>query len=378
MRLEGRATPEGTKRYRDRMVALGVSPDHFREIYGLWISTIGMGTYLGPTDDAADERYREAALQAVRSGCNLFDTAINYRHQRSERALGAAFARMGAEGIAARDEVVVATKGGYIPFDGEMPGDPRRYFVETFLGPGILGPEEVVGGMHCMSPRYLEDQLGRSLENLGLQSVDIYYVHNPEGQLPAVGREEFTRRLRAAFEMLEVKAADGAISFYGTATWDGYRIAPDQAEHLDLPALAAIAAEVGGAGHLFRFVQLPLNLAMPEALLMGTQPGAGGTTVSLIEAARRARIAVIASASLLQGKLGSGLPPEVGEALADLDTDAQRALQFVRSSPGITAALVGMSRTEHVEENLALARVPPASLEQYRRLFRPADPSEAD
>jgi aryl-alcohol dehydrogenase-like predicted oxidoreductase len=377
MPLAGRATPEGTRRYRDRLVGLGASPEHFREVFGLWISSVGMGTYLGLTDDASDQRYCETAVAAARAGCNFFDTAINYRHQRSERALREAFARMAAEGVAARDEIVVATKGGYIPFDGDMPGDPRGYFLKTFLEPGIVTREDVVGGMHCMSPRYLADQLARSLRNLGLEAVDLYYVHNPEGQLPEIGREEFRRRIRAAFEMLEVKAAEGAVGLFGTATWDGFRVGPESPEHLDLPELAAIAGEVGGQSHLFRFVQLPLNLAMPEALLVGTQPAAGGTTVSLIEAARRARIAVVASASLLQGKLGSGLPPEVGEALSGLDTDAQRALQFVRSSPGITTALVGMSRPEHVEENLALARVPPAGLEQYRRLFRPAGP-EAD
>jgi aryl-alcohol dehydrogenase-like predicted oxidoreductase len=45
----------------------------------------------------------------------------------------------------------------------------------------------------------------------------------------------------------------------------------------------------------------------------------------------------------------------------------------VRSTPGVTTALVGMSRRAHVEENLRLARLPPASAEDYQRLFRQND-----
>ena len=327
---------------------------------------------MGPADDEHDARYRDAAVEAARRGCNVFDTAINYRHQRSERALGEAFRVMEREGIASRDEIVIATKGGYIPFDGDMPADVPRYFAETFLNRGIFDAQDVVGGMHCMSPRYLQDQLGRSLDNLGLEQVDIYYLHNPEGQLPEITAEEFRRRMRAAFETLEAAAAAGMLTTYGTATWSGYRSPPDAPEHLDLAPLVAIAAEVGGPDHRFRFVQMPHNLADPEALVVRNQAAAGGTVVSPLEAAHRARVFVMASASLKQGQMGSGLPPEVGEALVGPESDAQRALQFVRSTPGISVALVGMSGAEHVAENLALARIPPAPVAQFKRLFRPA------
>jgi aryl-alcohol dehydrogenase-like predicted oxidoreductase len=214
--------------------------------------------------------------------------------------------------------------------------------------------------------------------NLDLEAIDLYYVQGPEGQIPVVGPQEFERRLRAAFEMLEVKVADGLIGAYGAATWDGYRVTREEPEHLDLPRMVGLAREVGGPEHAFRWVQAPVNLAMPEALLRATQPAAGGNQIPLIEAARRARLALVASAALLHGQLGSGLPPEIDEALPGLDADAQRALQFVRSSPGVAVALVGMSRPEHVEENLALAKVLPATPEQYRRLFRAATPGGGD
>jgi aryl-alcohol dehydrogenase-like predicted oxidoreductase len=70
-------------------------------------------------------------------------------------------------------------------------------------------------------------------------------------------------------------------------------------------------------------------------------------------------ITVNASAAILQSQLSRGLPPVVAEMLPGLKTDAQRAIQFVRSTPGITTGLVGMSRKVHVDENLQVAGVAP-------------------
>jgi predicted aldo/keto reductase-like oxidoreductase len=75
------------------------------------------------------------------------------------------------------------------------------------------------------------------------------------------------------------------------------------------------------------------------------------------------------SASILQGQLARNLPPVISEVFRDLETDAQRSLQFVRSTPGVTVALVGMKQLPHVEENLKVALVPPVPWEQYAKLF---------
>jgi aryl-alcohol dehydrogenase-like predicted oxidoreductase len=88
----------------------------------------------------------------------------------------------------------------------------------------------------------------------------------------------------------------------------------------------------------------------------------------VVEAANKLGITLVASAAILQGKLSRGLPPFVAAALG-LENDAQRALQFVRSTPGVTTALVGMSRVEHVRANLSLAAISPASQDEFSRLF---------
>ena len=84
---------------------------------------------------------------------------------------------------------------------------------------------------------------------------------------------------------------------------------------------------------------------------------------------RRRVVTVVASGSLLQGQLARQLPEILQRAMVGLDTDAQRALQFVRSTPGIGTALVGMKQADHVRDNMALARIAPLSPDQIAKLF---------
>jgi aryl-alcohol dehydrogenase-like predicted oxidoreductase len=107
---------------------------------------------------------------------------------------------------------------------------------------------------------------------------------------------------------------------------------------------------------------------MPEALTSANQT-VEGESLSLLMAASRLDITIMCSASMFQAKLSQNLPPFVGEALKGLSTDAQRAIQFVRSTPGVTTALVGMSKRTHVEENMAVSAVPPASVEEFFSMF---------
>jgi aryl-alcohol dehydrogenase-like predicted oxidoreductase len=366
--LAGHATADGTARYAARFAAT-LAPEHFRPREGgLRVASVGIGTYLGREDDATDALYRAAVARALERGLNMIDSAINYRHQRSERAIGAALADLVARGVVQRDEVLVATKGGFVAFDAAVPPDPGAYFTETYLRPGLVRPEDVAGGSHCMAPRYLEDQIDRSRRNLGLETLDVYYVHNPETQLREVERPEFLRRIRDAFGALENAAREGKIRCYGTATWDGYRQDPGSPDYLSLEEMVAAARDAGGPGHHFEVIQLPYNLAMPEAMTRANQR-VGDEMVSMLEAARRLNLYVIASASVYQGQLTRKLPDLIADYLPGLSTDAQRALQFVRSTPGIGTALVGMKSVAHVEENAAVATTAPLPWEQFKRLF---------
>ena len=359
------ATKEGTKRYAEKFRGRAAQ-GHFREMQRLALSSLGIGTYLGEPDEKTDEGYAAAAVAAVESGINVIDAAINYRFQRSERSIGAAIRQLVAKGIE-RDEIVVCTKGGYLTPDGAMPGDLNEYFFREYIQPGVFTAKDIAAGSHCMTPKFLKNQLGRSLNNLGVECVDVYYLHNPETQLAEVPKEEFLNRIREAFTFLESAVEASEIQYYGVATWNGFRQDARARDALQLGEVTHIAQEIAGGRHHFRFVQLPFNLAMTEALTLGNQ-AMRGRERTVMEAASELDLTLIASASLLQGQVAKNLPGFVAEALG-LENDAERALQFVRSSPGITTALVGMSRVEHVKANARLVGVAPATTEEFSRLF---------
>ena len=367
MTLQGCASLEGTARYRQRFKAKS-AVNHFRLEQELWLSSIGIGTYLGEANEPTDRRYTETVMRSVELGANVIDTAANYRFQRGERAIGAALKQLAEDNPNVREELIVCTKGGYLPFDGTPPADVRKYVEETFVRPGIASFADIAGGSHCMTPAYLQNQLDQSLANMNLACIDVYYVHNPESQLGSVSKEEFYERLGAAFELLEKNVAAGKIKSYGVATWNGFRVDPASRDYHSLPAIVNAARRAGGPEHNFRFIQLPFNLAMPEALLVQNQE-LHGSNLSVLEAAEALGITVMASASILQGRVASGLPERIREPLGSLATDAQTGIQFVRSAPGITTALVGMSQKPHVEENLQLVRVDPALPEDFNKLF---------
>src|SRR5262249_23478571 len=162
-------------------------------------------------------------------------------------------------------------------------------------------------GGHCLAPGYLCDQIERSRANLGLETLDLYYLHNPESQLSSVDAAAFRRRLAAAAEALEEAVGKGRIGSWGLATWDGLRVPPEHPEHVSLEGVLEIAREVAGEKHHFAAVQLPFNLAMAQAVAYPSQE-AGDSRLPALAAAASLSLSAFGSASLLQGRLAGDLP----------------------------------------------------------------------
>ena len=360
------ATVEGTHRYVSRFGGK-FAKSHFREAENLQLSSIGIGTYLGNADAKTDESYTEAIVRFVELAGNVIDTAANYRFQRSERNIGKAIAALQKKGFS-RDEIFICTKGGYLPFNGEPPRNVRKYFEETFVETGIASFDDLVGGSHCMTPRYLQSQIDQSLQNMNVSALDLFYIHNPESQLAEIDKNTFEARLAAAFELLEKNRSEGKLRFYGVATWNGFRVSPQEKSYHSLEKMVNIAQRVGGEKHGFRFIQLPFNLAMPEAFAFQNQ-AVNGKVFSTTEAAQNLGVSVVCSASILQGKLARNLPENIRESFENLETDAQIGLQFVRSTPAVTTALVGMSQESHVEENMKLAEIESLETTIFQKFF---------
>jgi aryl-alcohol dehydrogenase-like predicted oxidoreductase len=361
------ATPEGTQRF------VAAQPESRRTGYRqtvdqTWVSSIGMGAYLGHPDDHTDGLYTKAFDQAIQQGCNLFDLAINYRFQRSERAFGAWLKAALASGTVRRDEIVIATKGGFVPYDNALPTDPGKWTHREFIATGVAHANDFVANyQHCMAPSYLERMIAWSQRNLGVETIDIYYLHNPETQRMVMSRETFRARLLDAIETLELAVEHGSLGSYGLATWTALRVMPDMPDYLSLTEMVGLAVQVAGQHHHLRYVQLPYNLFMTEAFAAENQQ-VGSDFESAIAAAETLGLTVTTSAPLMQGRLANPLMPELA-AVVGLETDAQRAIQFARSSPGVTSTIVGMKTESHVGENLKLLNLPPMAADTIRGLY---------
>jgi aryl-alcohol dehydrogenase-like predicted oxidoreductase len=363
--LSGCATLQGTEHYAERFEEL--HPGHFRLCHGLFFSSIGLGTYLGESTDEVDEQYKESVITAVSLGCNVIDTAINYRFQRSERAIGRALTDLAARGFK-REELVICTKGGFIPFDGNYPADPWKWVEETLLDKGIVTPDEIHPSGHCMAPMYLYNQLQQSLKNLNVDKIDVYYVHNPETQMSELNEDRFYEALEMAFRALENAVQNNLITTYGIATWNAFLEEREGGHLMQLERVVETARRAAGERHHFRMVEMPVNLAMTDALSQPNQK-VGDRKMTLMEAAAALNVCVVGSASLLQGGLATNLPITLQQAITGLPNDAARALHFARSIPGMTTALVGMSSAEHVRANLDLAHTSPMPEQEFNILF---------
>jgi aryl-alcohol dehydrogenase-like predicted oxidoreductase len=296
----------------------------------------------------------EAVVRLVASGAvNVIDTAINYRFMRAEAAVGRAIRRLVESGTVSRSEALVCTKAGYLTHDSREGKSFIDYLEERLFRAGIVSPSEVAGGIHCISPKYIEWSVMKSRANVDLEVIDVVYLHNPmEHQAPIFGKEGAYRRLADAFAKLEDLRSDGTICWYGIATWSSLRVDREAEEHLDLQRVMEMARSTAGRGHGLRFVQLPLNVRMKEAVTLRNQE-VDGAALTPVDAARRLSLVVVTSAPLLQGRLlkAVGLRPPSGMTLA------QHLIQKARAWSDCT--LVGAKRPEHVEELLLLSRIPP-------------------
>ena len=362
--ISGFSTTDGTLNYAKRNQTAHKS--HFKQFAGLALSSIGIGTYLGNPDDSTDLLVKDAVKKSVSFGINVIDTAINYRSQKAERSVGRAVTELVEEGKVKREELFISTKNGYVTNDGDVKEEFWEYIHNTLIKPGIIKPTDISSGHHCMTIPYLEDQLKRSLNNLGFDCIDLMYLHNAaEGQLQDISKEEFMKNLKEVFEFYEKQRKNHTIRYYGMATWDCFRVPKEHPQHLFLDDVLRVAKETGGNDHGFRFVQLPYNMYLDQALVLKNQTS-NGSDLSILEAAKSLGVGVFASVPLMQAKLlGQNVLPEFGGL-----KPPHRAIQFVRSTPGIIAPLVGHKTTSHVDENLELVKIPPLSDSEFFELVK--------
>jgi len=362
------ATKEGTKLFAERALTnTNIHVNHFKDVFGLKLTSIGLGTYLGEPNEETDNKLKAAIKSAIRSRViNVIDTAINYRFQRSEKVIGATLTELFNAGEISRENVFISTKCGYIaPEQEKYYYNINEYIYEEIIHSNICRKEDIINGIHSMSPSFLEFQLEQSLKNLKVEGIDLLYLHNAaEEQLEVVNRNEFYDKLVDVFIFFEKMRDIRRIKWYGLATWDSLRVLPNHPHYINLERVVAIAKEAGGADHGFKFVQLPVNFVYHQAISLKNQY-VQNTPYTLMNAAQKLGIRVFTSAPLLEGEL---LKIDKYPRFNNLNTVAQNAIQFARSAhPAIASTLIGMRSNEHLVENLDLAKYPlatPAEIEQ--------------
>ena len=361
--IAGYATPEGTKKFAERQHV--TSQKNYKNIHNLTLSNIGIGTYLGNPDTETDYTVQGAVKKSILGGINVIDSAINYRAQKAERSVGNAISQLIDNNDISREEIFVSTKNGYVTNDGDIKEDLMQYVMREYGKTGIVKEGDISPGYHCMTLPYLNDQLERSLKNLGLECIDLMYLHNSvEGQthLP---REQFLKNLKDVFEFYEKKRKEGKIRFYGMATWECFRVTPENPLFLQLTEVMDIATQVGGDEHGFRFIQLPFNLVLDQAYMLKNH-NVDGKTVSALEAAQKFNLGVFTSVPLMQGKLLTvDTIPKFGNSSTSVSL-----LQFIRSTPGITAPLIGHKLESHVKENMDVMKIPPLTDLEFNDLVK--------
>ncbi|MEJ2500908.1 MAG: aldo/keto reductase [Campylobacterales bacterium] len=315
--------------------------------------------------------YKEAVKTAVSNGINVIDTAINYRYQMSEREIGEALSELFAEGKATRDQLFITSKAGFLPLDFPFPENPYEWIDETVVKPGLASKEEIVVDQHCLSPEYLRWSVETSLKNLGVETLDALFLHNPEMQLGYVDYMTLRMRIARAFKLFEQLVDEGKIRAYGIAAWNGFLYEEGHTEYLSLKDIVTIAEEVGGPGHHFRYVESPFNLAKPHAYSYANQKGPDGRYYTLLQAVHGYGLQFFAASSLLQMNLFKGkFDEQLSEMLGTGElNDIISALQFARSG-GVLSALFGAADPQHVQENALLAYLPQVPQETLKKLVK--------
>ena len=346
--VRGYCSPAGSLRHRRRNAAL--PPDFFSVSHELALSSIGLGTYLGNPDDETDRAVVDAATTLAIAGCNVFDSAPNYRNGRAELCVGQALAALLHQGVG-RDQLFVSTKVGIVP----------ESLLEALSAGALLprGQIEMLPTGQCFSPAYIRWQVEQSRHRLGLQTIDCVYLHNIE-EARCVRPVAFPSLLIRALEALEELVARGDVRSYGLATWHGLRVAHDDPRALSLGEVVLSASTVAGGCHGLRYLQLPVGLWAPEAIANQIQPGKNGGSETPLMAAAHLGLTVMGSAPLLQGAL-AGADLSFLSGLPRLSA-AQRLVQFSRSVPGVATVLVGLKQRRHVAEALAVAALPRSDL----------------
>lgn len=331
--IGGRATPEGTRRFLERLDATDGWARPFGST-GLMVSALGFGTYR-VLDTEQD--HVEAFTEALRfGGVNLIDTSTNYGAGGAERAVGEVVSQL-TEGPLDRESIIVVSKVGY--WQDEMLQELRLEEEVDELEYAIARCSD--DHWHSIDPELISVALDASQRRTGLAFTDVFLLHNPEYLLspgPAgladfpleERRRGFYEHVGDAFVALEELVQTGRIGWYGVSS-NGLVLPPDDPSYTDLERFIEAAERAVGPDHHLRVLQLPLNAIESRAV-------AGPPGTSLVERASAAGLAVLGNRPLNASVAGHiiRLSDPGSTAEAEEFGPARRKLHALEKAIGVT------------------------------------------
>ncbi len=290
---------------------------------GLTVSRICLGcmTYGVPDRGAHPWTLDEAASrplirQAIERGINFFDTANAYSDGTSEEIVGRAL-----RDFARRDEIVVATK---VRFASRQAPN--------------------VGGL---SRKAILHEIDASLKRLGMDHVDLYQIHRWDPHTP----------IEETMEALHDVVKAGKARYLGASSMFAWQFAKAQ----------QVARENGWT----RFISMQPELSLlyreeeREMLPLCIDQGVGVIPWSPLARGRLARPWGENTPRIASDAFGATLfahteanDREVAQALESVAAQrgaqrAQVALAWLLRKPGVTAPIIGASRTGHLDDAVA-------------------------
>lgn len=303
---------------------------------GLRVSEVGFGgSRIGGVFAAGG--VRGGAVELLRNcldaGITFYDTADMYSQGESERMIGKAFRTR-------RDQVVLATKGGFtLPARRNLLRRIKplvRPLVQALRLRHSALPKGMSGALsQNFAPAYLTAALESSLKRLRTDHVDLYQLHSPTPEFMR------TAEFGDALQTLERLKQAGKLRFYGIGT-----------EHPEDARFCLAAPGISS-------IQLGFGVLDQMALDDGT-----------LEEARARGLAIIARGCFGGGLLKDGadaaqleaVTPKWRQILALRSLSAQLrrpaldvAFQFCRGTPAVSVTLLGMHREQHLRDNVGYA-----------------------
>jgi L-glyceraldehyde 3-phosphate reductase len=290
--------------------------------WGLKLPAISLGAWETFGGYRGEDVARECMFRAFDLGITHFDLANNYGRPpgNAEVVVGKIIEEL------PRDELIISSKAGYAMWPGPY---------------GDWG-----------SRKYLLASLDQSLKRLGFDYVDIFYHHRPDPETP----------LEETLSALETAVHSGKALYAGISNYPG-ALASEACELMRQKSWSPITIHQPRYHMLERGIESDL---IPSAREQGFgiipfSPLASGLLTDRylkgIPEDSRAKKDAIATPRLLNQVSNESLVAQMGQlnqvALARGQSLAQMAIAWILRLPEITSVLIGASRVEQIEQNVA-------------------------